>query len=179
MKYFVSRQKYWGVDPEDGTVVEVSVGGIDYAGSDMIVPKWKELGEGKEFKDPREAAQCAINICNEWRKLDPNANVAFGYSGGFTLPFEPCSYDELMERAEKAYNNLAKCAECNEILGSETFANDLSMDDEKFCSKGCAENNYQKQNAARMHSSVEECKAEGDHLLSVDEDGYCNYCGNQ
>lgn len=179
MKYFVSRQMYWGVDPEEGTVVEVAAGGTSMAGSDMLVPKWKYLGEGREFKDPREAAEAAINICNEWRKTNPDAKVAMGYSGGFTIPFEPSSYEELQERAEKAYNNLAKCTQCGEILGRETYTNDLVMDDEKFCSQGCAENNYQKQMAERMHSSIEECREAGDHLLSVDEDGYCLYCGKQ
>jgi hypothetical protein len=179
MKYFVSRQHYWGIDDEDAYVVEIASGGVDMSGSDMLVPKWKSLGEGAEYNDPREAAKAAISICEHWRKIQPLANVAHGSTGGFTIPFEPCTYEELEAWAEKAYTNLAKCTECGNILGKETFTHDLVCDDEKFCSQNCADNNYQKMNADRMHSSKQECVDEGDHLLSVDEDGYCNYCGEQ
>ena len=27
--------------------------------------------------------------------------------------------------------------------------------------------------------SIEECKEQGTHLTSCDEDGYCNFCGEQ
>ena len=41
MKYFVSRQSYWG--EEEPLVVEIAHGGLDYANADM-------LSDGPEFQ---------------------------------------------------------------------------------------------------------------------------------
>lgn len=142
-KFFVSRQTYWGVDPEEGTVVEVAYGGLDYANPDMLVAKWGNLGEGKEFSDPRDAVAAAIAVCEAWKEHgEKNAKVAMGSTGGNTIPFEPKTYDEVVKRAQELYDKLPKCAECGELLGSETYTHDLIMDDEKFCSEHCAEKNY-------------------------------------
>lgn len=143
MKFFVSRQQYWGVEEEEGTVVEVAYGGLDYANPDMLGTKWRELGEGKEFTDPREAVEAAIRVCDAWRKAGcPHAKVAMGSTGGCTIPFEPKEYDACRARAAELFEKLPKCAECGELLGTETFTHDLVMDDEKFCREYCAEKNY-------------------------------------
>ena len=142
-KWFVSRQSYWGVDEEEGTIVEVAQGGLDYANPDMLGAKWPHLGEGKEFSDPREAVTAAIAICEEWKKTNPNARVAMGATGGNTLPFEGQEYDVLHKRAEDIYEKLPKCAECGDLLGDETFTHDYA-DDDKFCREYCAEKNHGK-----------------------------------
>lgn len=143
VKFFVSRQQYWGVEEEEGTVVEVAYGGLDYANPDMLTTRWRELGEGKEFTDPREAVEAAIQVCDAWRKAGcPLAKVAMGSTGGCTIPFEPKEYDEARARAVEIFEKLPKCAECGETLGSETFTHEFVMDDELFCSGNCAEKNY-------------------------------------
>jgi hypothetical protein len=140
-KFFVSRQTYWGVESEEGTIVEVAFGGLDYANPDMLVPKWGRLGEGKEFSDPREAVAAAIAVCDAWRASgEVNAKVAMGSTGGNTIPFEPKEYDEARKRAQELYDKMPKCAECGEALGRETYIHEL--DDDKFCSDRCAEENY-------------------------------------
>ncbi len=142
-KFFVSRQRYWGVDEEEGTVVEIAYGGSDYANPDMLTTAYGIMGEGKEYHDPREAVEAAIRVCDAWRADgETNAKVAMGATGGNTIPFEPKTYDEARKRAEELYEKLPKCAECGEPLGDETFSHDLTCDDEKFCSERCAEKNY-------------------------------------
>jgi hypothetical protein len=184
-KWFVSRQNYWGMCEGDGTIVEVVSGGCDYANPDMLGVKWPELGEGKEFTDPREAVEAAIAICEQWKKTDPNAHVAMGSTLGFTNYFEWEEYDVLRKKAEDIYEKLPKCDECGGLMGDENFTHDLAMGtDEKFCREYCAEENYRKQvqadlDALEKFDTVEECKAAGVHLDSCDDDGYCNHCGEQ
>jgi len=141
-KFFVSRQQYWGVEEEEGTVVEIAYGGSDYANPDMLGAKWPRLGEGQEFSDPREAVEAAIAVCNAWRAAGcPHAKVAMGSTGGCTIPFEPKTYEECQARAEEIFEKLPKCDECADPLGKDTFSHDLD-DDSKFCSEHCAEKNY-------------------------------------
>jgi hypothetical protein len=144
MKFFVSRQKYWGVEPEEGTIVEISIGGIDFANPDMLGFLWPNLGEGKEFTDPREAVEAAIAICDVWKLREPNAKVACGWTAGNTLPFDSETYDVLREFAEKTYDKLPKCEECGCLLGKRTYTHELCMDNEKFCREYCADENYRK-----------------------------------
>lgn len=142
MKYFVSRQNYWGVEPEEGTVVEIAAGGLDFANPDMLVPKWKNLGEGQEFSDPREAVACAIKICQAWRLAgEENAKIACGFTGGNTLPFEPKAIEELEAWAEATYEKLPKCDCCGMLLGKETYGHEYS-DGYPFCSEYCSEKDY-------------------------------------
>jgi hypothetical protein len=46
MKYFVSRQCYWGVEPDDANTVEIAMGGCDYA-NPAFVKSVKEMWFGK------------------------------------------------------------------------------------------------------------------------------------
>jgi hypothetical protein len=148
MKFFVSRQQYWGVEPEEGTIVEVCTGGSDYANADMLCPKWRSLGEGRGFKDPREAIEAAITIKDAWIQAgEENAKVGYGSTGGFTLPFEGKEDEDCRAWAEKVYAKLPKCQACGELRGEERecFGNDYSthMNDKgeryPFCSQYCAE----------------------------------------
>ncbi len=159
--WFVSRQMYW---PDGEQVVEVAGGGLDYANPDMLVSGWPELGEGKEYEDPREALKAAILIRDAWitnlidrGKLvlsnaededDGRPRVETGHTMGFTMPF--CSYpadEELAEWAEKRYIELVKCATCSAIL-TESYAQHPMYsedDDPKFCpddNRYCIEKHY-------------------------------------
>jgi hypothetical protein len=142
MLFFVSRQHYWGVDEEDAYIVEIAMGGTDYANPDMLTPKWRHLGEGKEYTDPKEAVEAAIRVCDAWRASgETNAKVAMGSTGGNTLPFEPKEYEEARKRAQELYDKLPKCDQCGDLIDSddETYTNEM---DETFCSEVCADKNY-------------------------------------
>lgn len=97
MKWFVSRQCYWGV--EEPYVVEIATGGLDYANPDMLVAKYK--GEGEEYDDPEEAVEAALEIAQAWKEDQPQLNiqVAAGCTMGFTMPFEPSGEEALREWA--------------------------------------------------------------------------------
>lgn len=142
MKYFVSRQNYYDRCAPEASVVEVAIGGRDYANADMMGCKWPHLGEGKEFTNPVEAVEAAIAICEEWRKTEEYAMVGMGATGGFTMSFDGEDYDTLRKRAQEMLDKLPKCPQCGDLLGKDTYTHDLNFDDEKFCSEGCAEKSY-------------------------------------
>lgn len=139
MKWFVSRQCYWGVEPEDQNVVEIALGGIDYANPDMLVSKYP--GEGEEYNDPREALQAAIAIAETWKKDKPQLviNIAHGATGGNTIPFEASGMEELKSWAEKAYQSIPKCDQCGDPLPEHPYFLVDDSDAGKFCSEYCAE----------------------------------------
>lgn len=90
MKLVVTRQLQW---PEGRRVVEVSVGSIDYVNPDALVAKYP--GEFEEYDSPVEAVEAAISICRKWREDGSReAKIGFGSTGGFTMPFEQCSFAE-------------------------------------------------------------------------------------
>lgn len=140
MKWFVSRQCYWGVDPEDANTVEIAGGGLDYANPDMLVSKY--AGEGEEYEDPREAVEAAIDIAQQWKSDSPSLviNIAHGCTGGYTMPFEGEEEKELKGWAEGVYNSLPKCDRCGELLeegSTYQLVNDPDLG--KFCSEYCVE----------------------------------------
>ena len=132
MKWFVSRQHYY-----DGRkVVEVAQGGTDYANPDMLVVRFKDHGEGKEYEDPRGAVAAAIAICRAWRSIMPGRiSVAHGHTGGYTMPFEDTTFSEARKWAREVYEKLPKCDQCGNLLPKEHFI----VDDDHFCSEYCAE----------------------------------------
>jgi hypothetical protein len=139
-RFFVSRQQYWG--EENPYTVEIACGGLNYANPDMLGVRWANLGEGKEFSDPEEAVEAAIAICEQWRKTQPEAQVAMGHTGGNTLPFEGEEFDSLRLRAKKLKDELPKCDQCGGLLGKDTYTHELAFDGEKFCREYCAEKHY-------------------------------------
>ncbi len=173
MKFFVSRQCEY---PDGDYVVEIAQGGLDYANPGMLTPKWAELGEGKEFDDPREAVEAAIKIRDEWnlsrffpdvlRAAVHGAEISFGCTMGFTLPLERMSDEQLHQKAEKIYDGLPKCAECNNLLGKETYTHDYA-DEDKFCREYCAEKNYNNY-LEQMLPDDEEKSDDPDMTLSMD-----------
>lgn len=141
MKYAVSRQRYWGVEPEDGTVVEIAVGGIDYMNPDALGARWP--GELQEFDDPREAVEAAIKIKDAWLASgESNAKVAYGCTMGFTMPMDAKEDDQARAWAEQAYEKLPKCRECANVLPKHPYGNEhtVMLDNEyPFCSEHCAD----------------------------------------
>ncbi len=133
--YFISRQCYW---PDGDLVVEIACGGTNYAGPDMFVERFRNLGEGQEFTDPREAVNCALNVANAWRQITTESvGVAYGHNLGFSMPFEPSTDEELIAWAEEKYEKLDKCDQCGELLGGKCYTDHFG--ELKFCSEYCAE----------------------------------------
>jgi len=150
--YFVSRQKYWGVEPEDSHTVEIASGGQDYANPDMLVPKF--VGEGIEYVNPVEAVEAALIIAEQWKQILPAGtviNVAHGFTAGGTLPFEGDTPEQLREWAQKVSEKLPKCTQCGEILGKEKYYLTEDPDLGEFCSDYCAEK-YQSENFIQEES---------------------------
>lgn len=142
MKYFVSRQRYW---PDGDLFVEVAVGGLDYANPGMLTQKFINLGEGKEFSDPRKAAKAAINIRDAWKKInqDEEINIGCGCTGGMTMPFDACEDEELIKWAEKRFEAAEKCDWCGDIMPDNgKWQHDFSPDFQ-FCSENCANLDYE------------------------------------
>jgi hypothetical protein len=148
--YTITRQRQW---PEGKPVVEISYGGIDYCNPDALVEKYPHLGEFKEFKDPRKAAQASIAICKAWRKDgEKKAKIGIGSTGGMTMPFETCSFKQAEKWADMEYKAIPKCPQCAKIMeknqekwsaGFITQGGEF-MPDEKYiyCSEYCAEKNF-------------------------------------
>ena len=134
MPYTVTRQLQW---PEGMAVVEVSAGGLDYSNPDALVAK--HPGEFETYDDPREAAGTAIAICRAWRQDGaPAARVGVGATGGMTMPFDTCTFKELLAWAKKAFQGLPKCDRCGEVL-PERYYTHPDFPDERFCREYCAE----------------------------------------
>ena len=144
MPYTVTRQIQW---PEGAPMVEVSVGGLDYTNPDALSPKYP--GEFETFDDPEEAAQAALNILALWHADgQPEAQMAYGATGGMTMPFDPCTEEELREWARKTKERLTKCARCSAVLGKTRYRH-LHLPDDLFCSEYCAEEAHRDQEETR------------------------------
>lgn len=150
MKWFVSRQCYWGVDPDEQNVVEIAQGGCDYANPDMLVEKYE--GEGKTYTDPVEAVEASLKIAEQWHKDSPELiiGVAHGSTGGMTMPFEADEQEKLREWAKKTLEALPKCDRCGAVLPEEYYTVP-DLDDEKFCREYCA-----KERASELYQEEEE-----------------------
>ena len=138
MPFFVSRQGYWGADPDECWVVEIAGGGRDYANPDMLCAKY--AGEGEEYEDPREAVEAALAIAESWRNDAPDKviSVAYGHTMGFTMPFEPTKQKKkkLRQWAEETYNKLPRCDQCGGLLPERHLEYEEGF---KFCREYCAE----------------------------------------
>ncbi len=137
MTFFVSRQHYW---PTGERCVEVAAGGRDCANPDMLVIAYGRLGEGRDYDDPRHAVAAAIGICQTWRRESGkrSIDVRVGSTGGFTLPFEPGTFDKARAWAARQHEALPKCAVCGDLLGAGRYTHE-SGGDAEFCSERCAE----------------------------------------
>lgn len=167
-EYYVSRQVYYYSREQ---VVEVAVGGLDYAGSDMLVSKY--AGEGCEYSDPREAVEAACRIAREWRAdagdVRPpfEIHVAFGYTGGCGMELEPSTFAEARAWAQARWEELPKCDRCGEpITEGEGWRLTDFPSDERFCREYCAE-----MAAQDIYAEIEEVEEEDeDAEADVDEE---------
>jgi len=155
MTWTVTRQMQW---PDGANLVEVSEGGIDYTNPDALSAKY--AGEFKEFEDPREAAETAIEICKQWRHDRPKdkPKVGAGATWGMTMPFDPSTFKELRTWAKLLWNKLEKCG-CGKPLPEKKHrwtADDWSG--AEFCSEYCAnkEQEYQQQWQAENNPETED-----------------------
>lgn len=143
IKFYVSRQLSW---PDGKHQVEIVAGGRDYANPGQLNVKFRSLGEGEEYYNPREAAYAAIEIKTAWKKeIHKNIDLTFGSTGGFTYELPTYTARNLLKRAKELFCRLTKCDQCGHLMGEESFTHDLVMDNENFCSSNCAETDYQNQ----------------------------------
>lgn len=136
MGYYVSRQCYYYSGER---IVEVTSGGFDYAGCDMLPPRY--AGEGREYEDPREAVEAAISICREWRKEYKGRfpRVGFGCTGGMGLEVEGDTFASARKAAREVWEHLPKCPMCGEPLPAPRKRLRPFDCDEDMCSERCAE----------------------------------------
>lgn len=142
MSYFVSRQaQYYS----GSHIVEVA-DGLDSSGPDMLAESYKNLGEGRLFDDPREAANAAIVICQTWRRDCPEDKPKvswqtrlWGEMGGES---EPMTFKALRNAASQEYEKLPKCEYCGGLYEDGkywTLPWIFSGEDERMCSENCAD----------------------------------------
>jgi len=140
MTYIVTRQLQWSTG---AAVVEISEGGWDYTNPDALSEKYP--GEFQEYDDPREAVKTAIAVANAWQKDEPTRKIGIGagFTGGYTMPFEPQKMDKLKKWAKEEYLRLPKCARCGKLIeDSSRSAFRIEGFDEPFCSEFCADETY-------------------------------------
>jgi len=137
MPYTVTRQHQW---PSGDYVVEVSAGGLDYSNPDALVAKFAHLGEFVTFTSPVQAVEAAIAICEAWRADGcPDAQIGHGATGGMTMPFDPCTYEEARAWAAKREATLPRCDRCGELLPDKGHYTVRELDEQRFCREFCAE----------------------------------------
>jgi len=138
--YTVTRQHQW---PDGGRLVEISAGGFDYTNPDALVATFANLGEGETFISPVKAVEAAIAVCEAWRADGcPEAQISHGATGGMTMPFDPCTYEEARAWAEKREALMTRCDHCGELLGRDRYIA-MGLDDFVFCGESCAQCAYE------------------------------------
>ena len=91
---------------------------------------------------PVEAVEVAIAVCEAWRADGcPEAQIGHGATGGMTMPFDPCTYEEARVWAVEREASLPKCSRCGELLGEQRYTIP-ELDGEEFCREYCAEQAY-------------------------------------
>jgi hypothetical protein len=133
---------YWGVPLEDAYVVEIAAGGRDYCNPDMLVERWRTLGEGQEFDDPKDALRTAYAVRAAWRGAEDNLGVHIEVGGtcGDTMPFTEHPTDEQLNCwARMTYDQIPRCSRCGDALPDDYFFLIDRQDEGKFCSEHCAD----------------------------------------
>lgn len=168
--FFVSRQCYWGMEPDEQNVVEVAQGGLDYSNADMLCSVYD--GEGEEYTGMVAAVEAAIKIAAWWRKDDPQLTiqVATGNTGGMTIPFEgEPDTGKILEEAKEFDAKLPHCPQCAEIAKLE-WHHELS-EEEKFCSENCCNLSlewYQMEDAVcRVSEAMSESHVSDSDLMEI------------
>jgi hypothetical protein len=145
--YFVSRQNYYY---NGNLTVEITSGGMDYAGADMLADgaEYRQLGSSQEYVDPREAVEAAFRVALYWQKALRKLKragapvrpvcVAFGSTGGMGLEMEPMTWKNIRAAAEASYEKMAKCDQCGEVLPKKHYVDEYR--ENSFCSETCSNN---------------------------------------
>lgn len=141
-KFYVSRQHYYY---SGELCVEIAQGGLDYAGSDMLVEKYK--GEGEEYIGMVAAVEAAIAIAEAWQNDVKNEEIflSCGCTHGIFTEMEGKKINdeflkELRDGANRFDEQLPKCDQCGEIIEEEYKLWDY--EDWQFCREYCAEEWY-------------------------------------
>lgn len=135
--YTVTRQHYW----HNGEyTVELSIGGFDCAGPDMLAQKYP--GEGETYLNPIEVVNAAVEICQHWQKDTPDEKIYITHGCNLDI----CCADlnkptkkfitALKKWAKKEYDSLPKCDQCGDLLPNETWSTEFEPD-LKFCREYC------------------------------------------
>lgn len=144
--FYVHRIHRW---PDGAFLVEVSEG-RDSADPGVLTTRYRNLGEGDAFFNPRNAATAAVRIMKQWQKDDPvkfSDNMvtlsAIGLIGELGVPAEEMSALELFKWAKRQYALMPRCGRCGDPFRSdERYTIYDSYDEEGFCTDYCAETAY-------------------------------------
>tara|TARA_Y100000034_G_C6819927_1_gene369151 strand:- start:631 stop:1089 length:459 start_codon:yes stop_codon:yes gene_type:complete len=138
--YTVTRQMYW---PDGQHVVEVQGAGRDGIGSDMLVEHYP--GESMDgYADPREAAAMAVKVLLAWRADGTDASIDYGNTWGGSLPLtEETTAMEVLEWAQREYDELPKCDRCGELITDDPWHIIDFADDAQYCGENCADLAYE------------------------------------
>lgn len=141
-EFTVTRQHRWN----DGLhIVEITQGGFDYSGPDMLVKKYRH--EGETFKGMLPAVEAAIEIARQWKKdTKDKIYIACGNTHGMGLILDEYIATEkhfkmFLGKAKEFDEKLPKCVECGEILGREHYGS-YDLNEFECCSEHCAEKYY-------------------------------------
>jgi len=140
MRYYVSRQSYWGIEPEERYCVEIAEGGLNYANPDMLVSKYVE----GEYDNTLDAVNAAIEIRDAWQSDEPELNIRidYGFTGGYTMPFLSQNTDEeLLQWANSQIDNMPKCSRCGKPY-EENCGWSHQFSDYEFCSEYCTNKDW-------------------------------------
>jgi len=137
MAWYISRQHCW---PDGDFEVQISEG-IDFAGPDQLLPlaKWKKLGDGQLFKDPREAVEAAIKVRDAWNEhkgLELGDEECVEIGGCFGDGDD----DYLRNRGLAAWGQLVHCMYCGELIDPKdkrSFIKNPDDEDEYYCDGDC------------------------------------------
>lgn len=142
--YYVCRQLYYYTGE---LMVEITEGGLDYAGPDMLVNRYPD--EAEAYQHPRQAAQAAIKIQKLWQADEPADTVHIcvrsQVGGYFGLEGEPITPADLLAWTHAAWAALPKCQRCGDVMPENGYGNEFTIFDNEypFCSENCADNAQQ------------------------------------
>ena len=157
--YYVCCQHYYY---SGDYAVEITEGGLDYAGPDHLVEQYPELGEGEAFQNPQDAALAAFKILRAWRKDEPEKHVILTVrtqlAGYWGMEGEPWETGDVKRWAREAWEALPKCPRCGEPKPEEGWGNCFTVFDDEYpyCSEYCADEHY--------HEMMQELEEEEEYV---------------
>lgn len=144
--YYVCCQLYYYSGER---TVEITEGGLDYAGPDMLVNRYP--GEGDAYQKPQSAALAALKIQKLWQVDRPDEEIFITVrsqlGGYFGLEGENMTSGEVAKWAREEWAELPKCARCGEVMPENGYGNEFTIFDNEypFCREYCADEDQQEQ----------------------------------